>query len=102
MKPSVIIKNISYNELGDTMKKKLEILDYAYERKSQEDIQTYILTKEEDSLLLIPHQHFYFSILGEKTIENLIVRGYLSIDELNQKYENNKIEKQNIKTKKRH
>ena len=101
MKPSVIIKNISYNELGDTMKKKTNIIDYAYERENIEDVQTYIVTKEKEFLYLIPHRHFYFSILGEKTIEKLVERGYLSMEELEKKYENNKIEKQIVKKKKR-
>lgn len=83
------------------MKDKQQILDYAYERQNEEDVQTYILTKQNDSLLLIPHRHFYFSILGEKTIEKLIARGYLSIEEINQKYNNDRIEKQIVKTKKR-
>lgn len=83
------------------MKKKLQVLDYAYEKENEEDIQTYILIKENETHLLIPNQHFYFSILGEKTIDKLIARGYLSMEELYQKYNNN-IEKQKAKLKKRH
>ena len=101
MKPSVIIKKHSYNKLGDTMKEKSKILDYVYERESIEDVQTYILTKDDESFFLIPQNHFYFSILGEKTIDKLTSRGYLSMEELNEKYTDVTITKQNIKTKKR-
>ena len=80
------------------MKKKLQVLDYVYEKENEEDIQTYILIKENETYLLIPKQHFYFSILGEKTIDKLIARGYLSMEELYQKYNN--IEKQKTKLKK--
>lgn len=102
MKPSVRIKNISYNTLGDKMKKRIPapILEYVYEREDSENIQTYFLIKSESTLLLISHQHFYFSILGEKTIEKLTARGYLSIEEVKQKYNIDFIEKQKIK--KRH
>lgn len=84
------------------MKEKPKIIDYAYERENMEDVQTYMVTKENEVIYLIPHHHFYFSILGEKTIERLIERGYLSIEELEKKYENNTIEKQLVKKKKRH
>lgn len=83
------------------MKEKPKVLAYAYERQNIEDVQTYILVREKESLLLIPDRHFYFSILGEKTIEKLVARGYLSMEELNEKYANDTIQKQNIKTKKR-
>lgn len=83
------------------MKGKSKILDYVYERQSIEDVQTYILTKEDESFLLIPHNHFYFSILGEKTIEKLTSRGYLSMEELHEKYAAVTIKKKYIKTKKR-
>lgn len=83
------------------MKEKSKVLDYAYERQSAEDVQTYTLIKENETLLLIPDQHYYFSILGEKTIEKLVARGYLSVEELHEKYANDTIEKQPIKTKKR-
>lgn len=84
------------------MKNKLQILDYVYERQNIEDVQTYILVEENENLTLIPKQHFYFSILGEKTIDKLVNRGYLSMEELKIKYSNNEIKKQKTKTKKRH
>lgn len=84
------------------MKEKHKILDYVYERQNEEDVQTYTLIKEKESLLLIPDQHYYFSILGEKTIEKLVVRGYLSMGELQKKYTNEEIKKQAVKVKKRH
>lgn len=83
------------------MKGKSKILDYVYERESIEDVQTYILTKENESFLLIPQNHFYFSILGEKTIDKLTSRGYLSMEELYEKYSDVTITKQNVKIKKR-
>ena len=83
------------------MKKEVQILNYAYERKDEEIVQTYVVTKENENILLIPLQKFYFSILGEKTIEKLTCRGYLSLEEVKEKYTDFKI-KENIKIKKRH
>ena len=86
------------------MKKRqaLQILEYVYERKNIEDVQTYLLVKTDSELFLTPLQHFYFSILGDKTIDKLVARGYLSIEEIKQKYQIDSIKKQNIKIKKRH
>jgi len=82
--------------------KKKDVIDYVYERIEEEIVQTYEVTKtEEDIVYLSPLQHFYFSILGEKTIEKLEGKGYLSIEEFNEKYSGNTIEKIPQKTKRR-
>lgn len=81
---------------------KEKVLDYVYERQTIEDVQTYIVKKENEMINLIPLQHFYYSILGDKTIDKLIGKGYLSMEEFNQKYNNIPIEQQAIKIKKRH
>jgi len=79
-----------------------DILDYVYERQTDEDVQTYSVTKnDQDVILLSPLQHFYFSILGEKTIEKLEGRGYISIEEFYQKYEGYTVEKGPQKQKRR-
>lgn len=101
----MIIKKGNYNLLQNfnlIRNQSKEILDYVYERQNEEDVQTYKVTKtEEDVILLSPLQHFYFSILGERTLEKLEGRGYLSMDEFNQKYGDFKIETAPQKKKRR-
>lgn len=101
----MIIKKGTYNFLQAIKlirNEHKQILDYVYERQNEEDVQTYKVTKnEEDIILLSPIQHFYFSILGERTIEKLEGRGYLSMDEFNQKYGDFKIETAPQKKKRR-
>lgn len=101
----MIIKKNQYNLLNiiriiPTQKNK--ILDYVYEHENEEIVQTYAVTKNEDNIIyLSPIQHFYFSILGERTIEKLEGRGYLSMEEFKEKYPDTNIEKIPQKTKKR-
>ena len=101
----MIIKKGSFNFLQNIkliINEHKEILDYVYERQNEEDVQTYKVTRnEEDIILLSPLQHFYFSILGERTIEKLEGRGYLSMEEFYQKYDSYKIETTPQKQKRR-
>lgn len=101
----MIIKKGTYNLLQSIKlirNQPKDILDYVYERQNEEDVQTYEVTKiDEDVILLSPLQHFYFSILGERTLEKLEGRGYLSMDEFNQKYSDFKIETAPQKKKRR-
>lgn len=101
----MLIKRNQCNILSNSRiipSKRKEILDYVYERKDEEIVQTYEVTKnEEDIVYLSPLQHFYFSILGEKTIEKLEGKGYLSMEEFNEKYHGKSIEKIPQKIKRR-
>lgn len=101
----MIIKNKTYNMLNKCRlinNSKTEVIDYVYERQSEEDIQTYsAIRNEQDIILLSPLQHYYFSILGERTIEKLEGKGYLSIEEFNQKYEGSTVERAPQKQKRR-
>jgi len=61
-------------------------LDYAYEMVDSENVYTYEIRKKEDAICRIFCTNYHFSILGEKTVEKLRGRGYLSMEEIYQKY----------------
>lgn len=67
-------------------KSESKFLDYIYEIDG-EDVNTYILCQSEESIYRISRDHYYWSILGEKTIDKLRGRGYLSLEEACQKYD---------------
>lgn len=62
-----------------------KILDYVYEIV-EEDVNTYMLWQKDDIIYRVFRDHYYWSVLGEKTIDKLRGRGYLSLEEAYQKY----------------
>ncbi len=62
-------------------------LDYAYEIKNNEDVNTYAIQEQNGQIIRFFMEHYYLFVLGEKTIEKLRGRGYLSMDEIYQKYQ---------------
>lgn len=63
------------------------ILDYAYEIKNNEDVNTYAIQEQNGQIIRHFMDHYYLFVLGEKTIEKLRGRGYLSMEEVYQKYQ---------------
>lgn len=87
------------------MKKRIlqsPILDYAY-NIIEDDVQTYLVVKNKDtSISIIEHQHFYLAILGDRLIQKLEGKGYITLDEVKQKYQISDIkEKTKVKNKKK-
>lgn len=66
--------------------KKNDVLDYAYEIDS-DNVNTYTLERRENQIYRILNNHYYLDILGEKIISKLRGRGYLSMEEVYQKYQ---------------
>lgn len=62
------------------------ILDHAYEIVNEEDINLYAIVKVEDTLSRVLDGHLYWSVRGEYTIYRLQSRGYLSMEQVYQKY----------------
>lgn len=63
------------------------VLCYAYELFNEEDVYTYQIEKRNEELIRIRMEHYYYFILGEKLIEKLKGRGYVSMEEVYQKYQ---------------
>lgn len=61
-------------------------LDYVYEIL-EDVVKTYEIQKIENQLFCILNGHYYLDILGERTIEKLRGRGYLSMEEACYKYQ---------------
>lgn len=78
------------------------ILDYAYQI-TNEDVETFLIIKNSDnSIGLMKDQHFYLTILGDRLIEKLEGRGYISMDEVKEKYPNIDIQpKKKVKWKRK-
>ncbi len=83
---------ISYTMIGDVMlnkQKQLQAdndLDYVYEVINQHDVNIYMIQKNMNQIYRVFCGHYYYEILGEKTIEKLIGRGFLSMEEAYIKY----------------
>ncbi len=81
----------SYNEIGDVMfqkqKNQNDILCYAYEIVNSEDVNIYKIRRSDEQIVRTLIDHYYLFVLGQKTIEKLQWRGYLSMEEVYQKYQ---------------
>ncbi len=64
-----------------------DILCYAYEIVNSEDVNIYKIRRSDEQIVRTLIDHYYLFVLGQKTIEKLQWRGYLSMEEVYQKYQ---------------